>query len=73
MQPALETGGTMNFIRLVSTGLAVVLSAAQTVAACSSPDQVDRFVKDWKAKTPTAAMAAPIIGRPAAAPTMALT
>ncbi len=58
MLPALETGGTMNFIRLVSIGLAVVLSAAQADAACSSPDQVDRFVKDWKAKTPTGAMAA---------------
>ena len=27
-------------------------------AACPSADQVDRFVKDWKSKTPTAAMAA---------------
>ena len=56
MLPALETGGTMNFIRLVSIGLAVVLSAAQADAACFSPDQVDRFVKDWKAKKLTAIM-----------------
>jgi 2-keto-4-pentenoate hydratase len=57
MRP-IRDGGSMNFIRLLSIGLAIVLYAAQANAACPSPDQIDRFVKDWKAKAPTAAMAA---------------
>ena len=42
----------------MSIGLVIVLNAAQATAACPSTDQIDRFVKDWKAKAPTAAMAA---------------
>jgi 2-keto-4-pentenoate hydratase len=48
----------MSLIRLVSVGLVIFLNAAQATAACPSADQIDRFVKDWKSKAPTAAMAA---------------
>jgi 2-keto-4-pentenoate hydratase len=48
----------MSLIRLVSIGLVIFLNAAQATAACPSADQIDRFVKDWKSKAPTAAMAA---------------
>ena len=51
-------GEPINTIRLVSIGLVIVLNAAQATAACPSTDQIDRFIKDWKAKAPTAAMAA---------------
>jgi 2-keto-4-pentenoate hydratase len=51
-------GGSMNFIKLLSIGLAIVLYAAQANAVCPSPDQIDRFVKDWKSKAPTGALAA---------------
>ena len=51
-------GEPINTIRLVSIGLVIVLNAAQATAACPSTDQIDRFMKDWKAKAPTAGMAA---------------
>jgi 2-keto-4-pentenoate hydratase len=48
----------MNFLRLVIIGLAIVLGAESVAAACPTADQVDRFVKDWKSKAPTGALAA---------------
>jgi hypothetical protein len=42
----------MNFLRLVTIGLAIVLGAESVAAACPTADQVDRFVRDWKSKAP---------------------
>jgi 2-keto-4-pentenoate hydratase len=48
----------MHLSRLMSIGLAIVFSAGHAAAACPPVDQIDRFVKDWNAKVPTAAVVA---------------